>query len=365
MRWLQVVFPPSEEIFSLFEETRPASLRRLHYDVLFLRVIGDTVLAKTYSNWSLIAQSVTRRMSTEVCKISSMNEFLPDILPMTLQPELDSIVREYVSKAHTQLPTFPLSGYMPNDMGSFLSQSICFLDFLADGLVGGPHMKADATAAVQQLEKDNDLSELDALDNLVDTRIILRKICRCIHETATEVRSLWKELPPPPAVENLSDVQLTSQTQPACEPANVLVPPFVQVGHAAIPDALHTTSNGSLEVLQGWNMAQPQTPPATGLVDPVSQPDDLINDMDEWCETLRTRGTGSYTCPFGLKCNKGAVEKDGSLVVFTRNSEIRTHVEKHLKRWKCNLPNCPTRKGFSRQDQLKRHQENVAHEPSI
>jgi hypothetical protein len=99
------------------------------------------------------------------------------------------------------------------------------------------------------------------------------------------------------------------------------------------------------------------------------QSDDHIGNLDQLLENLKSRGSGTCTCPYGPDCRKGCVGEDGELVVFTHNSEfrytlfsilsvlklcfltpffVRAHVEKHMKRYTCNLPNCPTRKGFSR-----------------
>jgi len=40
-------------------------------------------------------------------------------------------------------------------------------------------------------------------------------------------------------------------------------------------------------------------------------------------EELRVRGTGNYTCPQGLSCRKGGLHKDGTIRVFSRNSDFR------------------------------------------
>jgi hypothetical protein len=45
-------------------------------------------------------------------------------------------------------------------------------------------------------------------------------------------------------------------------------------------------------------------------------------DADQSAETLNNRGTGHYTCAYGMSCTKGGV-LSGQMVVFTRNSDIR------------------------------------------
>jgi hypothetical protein len=47
-------------------------------------------------------------------------------------------------------------------------------------------------------------------------------------------------------------------------------------------------------------------------------------EVRDWLQTLGTnRGTGIYTCPHHLSCDKGGV-KDGEMVQFTRNSAFKS-----------------------------------------
>lgn len=39
--------------------------------------------------------------------------------------------------------------------------------------------------------------------------------------------------------------------------------------------------------------------------------------------SLEARGKGQYTCPYGLDCDKGGIEPDGSLKIFEWNSALR------------------------------------------
>ena len=76
---------------------------------------------------------------------------------------------------------------------------------------------------------------------------------------------------------------------------------------------------------------------------------------------FKSRGSGHHTCPQGLSCTKGGVDARGVLVIFERNSAFRAHLEKHEKRYKCDIPGCTNTKGFARVDQLVRHKETVRH----
>ena len=107
-----------------------------------------------------------------------MNHLLPEVFPATPHPETETFIRNYLEKAHNKVPVVPGSGCLPRDIGLFLAQSVQVLDLLADGLVEGKHMKASTRGAIQQLESENDLSEIESLDNLIETHAILRSALR-------------------------------------------------------------------------------------------------------------------------------------------------------------------------------------------
>lgn len=48
---------------------------------------------------------------------------------------------------------------------------------------------------------------------------------------------------------------------------------------------------------------------------------EISNQFDE--KALMARGKGKHTCPYDVNCDKGGVDDDGMLVVFTRNSAFR------------------------------------------
>jgi len=74
-------------------------------------------------------------------------------------------------------------------------------------------------------------------------------------------------------------------------------------------------------------------------------------------ENLSKCGKGQYYCPYGAGCRKGGLHRDGTPAVFERNSTFklvrqlstqtepktnmhrnRTHLQKHLKVYKCDIP---------------------------
>jgi hypothetical protein len=124
-----------------------------------------------------------------------------------------------------------------------------------------------------------------------------------------------------------------------------------------------TYSPSSIEEQHSNHSNTPQSGPKD-MDFPTYDPLYPNEDIDVF-KQLSIRGTGSYTCEHEYACQKGGVNPDGSLKVFIRNSEFKTHMMKHRKDYKCDLPNCPNKgKGFARPDQLARHKQNVKHEPA-
>ena len=83
--------------------------------------------------------------------------------------------------------------------------------------------------------------------------------------------------------------------------------------------------------------------------------------MSASMDSLTGRGKGQYRCPHGASCTKGGVLPSGELAVFERNSAFRMHLQKHEKRYRCNIPGCTNKTGFARVDQLERHKRDVKH----
>lgn len=101
---------------------------------------------------------------------------LPHVFPEIAHPETDAVLKRYVERAHRRLPAVSSSGLLPNDSILFLSQSLSLLDIVADSLVKSRQMKATVSVAVQQQELENDLSEMDSFDGLIETHAILRSV---------------------------------------------------------------------------------------------------------------------------------------------------------------------------------------------
>jgi hypothetical protein len=259
-----------------------------------------------------------------------MPEDIYDAFPIPEHVAAGAVIQDGISNARRNLPPFTGSGHLEQDIGQFLAQSIQVLDFLAKDLTGGEQMNAahlnkNADHLLMKEKEENDLSESGALDKLFETRSALRRISRTIQGTATEVRHIW---------DGAKDDSLLGKT-PSLQPET---PPHEE--RLSSP-----ASSGSRGPAVHANIESREE----------------ANSRSRVRRELSDRGKGSYTCKMGRNCDKGGVNPDGSLVVFERNSDYRSHVSKHSKPFKCKLPGCPNVKGFARQDQLKRHQSKVPH----
>lgn len=144
-----------------------------------------------------------------------------------------------------------------------------------------------------------------------------------------------------------------------------------------------------------WKASRPK-PPKQKRPSPSPDDDDgdisaessgdetVFKDLD--LGALEHRGRGEYRCP-KTRCKRGGVDRDGQLVIFTRNSaylfvpipshhaaaeltntDDSQHVNKHRKPYVCNKLGCPNterKRRFARKDGLDRHQKTVDHYDSI
>ncbi|KAI0109227.1 hypothetical protein GGR51DRAFT_558586 [Nemania sp. FL0031] len=139
-----------------------------------------------------------------------------------------------------------------------------------------------------------------------------------------------------------------------------MMPPLSDMWSSIPHETVPIPSGQSLVDVQQSQIqsANDQDPPSI-----IAEPSNAV--VEDLLEEMSSRGKGSYFCPYGASCLKGGVSTDGSLTVFERNSAFKAHLEKHLKTYKCNLPGCPNKSGFSRPDLLYRHQRIVPHEIPI
>ncbi|KAL2891913.1 hypothetical protein HOO65_011271 [Ceratocystis lukuohia] len=132
----------------------------------------------------------------------------------------------------------------------------------------------------------------------------------------------------------------------------------------AFPSAAYAPQNGGTPVAYTQESVYPLGSSATsGSMEPM---EDELSAMDE--ERVRQllnqpqhRGVGQHYCPLAERCDKGGVSSDGSIRLFERNSDYRTHLKKHIKMYKCPVPGCKNVEGFGRKDQLERHIRTTKH----
>ena len=73
----------------------------------------------------------------------------------------------------------------------------------------------------------------------------------------------------------------------------------------------------SIEAVPSVRRPGISSPPRTGIQQHIASTTSTNN------RSLTSRGKGKYTCPYGRSCTKGGVQRDGTPVIFERNSAYR------------------------------------------
>lgn len=95
-----------------------------------------------------------------------------------------------------------------------------------------------------------------------------------------------------------------------------------------------STSRYAQEQIPRWEDTIVASKSYSGSVDPeqhnasytdedVDQVPKVVEYESPTLEQLSTRGSGSYVCALGKNCKRGGLHSDGSIRVFTRNSEYK------------------------------------------
>ncbi|KAG5296979.1 hypothetical protein I7I48_05958 [Histoplasma ohiense] len=247
---------------------------------------------------------------------------------------------------------WPDSPCLLADIGEYLVRSAVILSHLAKDLADGQHIKVYATQTINDMKNDTDFSDLDPLDYFDSKHSSLKDLASQLEEMASEIRSRWEQSRKPP------ELPTHHQKRPS------------RYGHISgamgdinvVYNPMDEPTNHSRDASQSETGAVPHGTHNPGGRAQSPTVDDGINDtIQDLLKSLVSRGKGNHICPFGYRCRKGGVDSNGEMVIFERNSVFRSHLEKHQKLYKCELPGCKNHKGFARKDQLQRHQENVAH----
>ncbi|KAL8791322.1 MAG: hypothetical protein Q9195_005941 [Heterodermia aff. obscurata] len=167
------------------------------------------------------------------------------------------------------------SGCLLEDIGTLLIKTSSLLSDLAVSLAEGQHIKDYSNLRIEQIEQQNDFSELGLLDYLETKHISLRLLAANFQSATENARRVWGDGP---------------------------VSPF-----------------GDLETQQVWNDLNPR-------------PGSMASGEELW-KMLGTRGKGQWLCTQGIACTKGGVSPDGQIVVFERNStfKLSAHAETREK----------------------------------
>ena len=91
-------------------------------------------------------------------------------------PWLRSAIEEELRQMAETSQHRPDSPCSLDQLRSFLEKSLFLLSNLAQRLVEGPHIRAYVQSRIRQIERDNDFSDLSALDDLNDNHTALQYV---------------------------------------------------------------------------------------------------------------------------------------------------------------------------------------------
>jgi hypothetical protein len=266
-------------------------------------------------------------------------------------------------EAVTQLPT-PVSPESSNDAGRFLTDvGDCFIrnatamDILVQDLLGSHELRQAAHEIHECTRSQTHLSDFKLLAEVDEDLSRLYKIRDLTANFLREVQETWR--PSMRTDENsvrLPPIQTHDEVRKIGDEVR-------RIGMIQ-PKAKSRGNNARQK--QHSNKPKPEqhnSPEEDDSGSDVSDGDDeLFAKLD--MEALKSRGKGNHVCPKGPQCTKGGVDKDGSMIVFDRNSSFVQHCNKHRKPYRCTLegcPNQPKKRKFARRDGLERHQRSVPH----
>ncbi|KFY16396.1 hypothetical protein V492_01381 [Pseudogymnoascus sp. VKM F-4246] len=216
-----------------------------------------------------------------------------------------NIVQEKLPDIRIPVPEWQDSGCLLADMGDYLLRSTHHLSQLADGVVNAHHVYIYIKQRVDNIEQENDFSDLETLDYLDEKHNSLKLIASHLETVAATIDNLWKDSRAPPSQERE-------------EPS----------GFATDPIAIQRGVSQRMSPNEG---------PSTGYASNVpdqhdDSPESPVSDQDaqdsviRLLEDLSKRGKGQYHCPYGDGCRKGGLDQNETQVVFERNSTFKPPV---------------------------------------
>ncbi|CEJ91020.1 hypothetical protein VHEMI06764 [[Torrubiella] hemipterigena] len=285
---------------------------------------------------------------------------------------LQALLRQYLEAARSDIkmsasspptpPPAPMSSSesaaLLNELGEYFTRTAKMWSSLTEQLMRGPHIEVAMNEALEHSHSQTAFSNLNAAA-AIDLEIgRLRKIRDLTARYSQDVQAVWRpgRLPPMQMVEHRPSIPISHLVQPDHLPLRSGI-------GASFPDFKAPRPQFNDRPSISSSQMEVDTPPAQ-LDDNDSGSDDeegLFDSID--MDALKQRGKGTYTCPKGLRCEKGGVE-NGMVVIFDRNSAYLQHLNKHRRPWHCDVPGCPNppnKRKFARRDGLERHKNSVKH----
>ncbi|KAK0744874.1 hypothetical protein B0T21DRAFT_358586 [Apiosordaria backusii] len=282
--------------------------------------------------------------------------------------QLRGELRGLISLLQQQNSTVSTGCYLA-DLGNFLVKALYITSELARSMVKTQNIRGYTEDLATFLEQEPDLRSTEYLNGKHEA---LKKVCSQIRKLSESVVKIWGESPPipQPLLDHLHGAPPEPSPSPEPEPepffSETTTLPFREQTSVPPGSSFTGPSMASSFGHGSWDITSVES---SHVRHRNSTGSDDYDDNGQYVTvtslqelTHRGRGVGPYVCPQKENCKKGGWGSDGRPRLFMRNSEFKAHLEKHEKRYKCDLPGCPKPgRGFARPDQLQRHKDTVAH----
>ncbi|VBB84699.1 Putative protein of unknown function [Podospora comata] len=279
-----------------------------------------------------------------------------------------ALLRKQFHDLITGLQQQSLSGCPLEDIGNFLVNILHLASELARSVVKSQHLRDFTTDLAPFLAREPGLRSTKYLDGKHEA---LKKISGQVRELSKTAVGIWKSSPSiPSSLHGYLRQPIPTPTPTGLGPQSSLSQstslPFRDNTSTPLGSSFTDSSMATPYAAASWDSLCVES---STVQQESNMGGDEYDDNIEYAVVTsleeinsRGRGVGPYICSHRENCNKGGVDSNGRMRVFKRNSDIKAHLEKHEKRFKCDLPGCPKpEKGFARADQLERHKQKVAH----
>ncbi|EGX93136.1 hypothetical protein CCM_04508 [Cordyceps militaris CM01] len=232
---------------------------------------------------------------------------------------LNQICRDFLKMSAESPPTPPAAGPLLSEesatllreLGDYFTRTAQMWSTMTQSMLQGPHIDQVAYDVNTRSDRRTHMADMSTVA-AVDLELgRLRKIRDLTTKFSQDVQAAWR--PDGNALDSSSSGQ---GTRAAYLPfGNMLSSPSQDAHYVS-----HSQPDGESLITLAGGVAEQMDLGKEEDSDSDSGDEELFDSID--MEALKQRGKGSHTCPKGLRCDKGGVDKDGNVIIFDRNSSF-------------------------------------------